>query len=396
MMIKAVEATVEAFSKQASDAVVGLFLFGSLTQGHYTPSESDVNLWVVVPDGAALPLVREAFAPVWQAHNSVLRRAPYVCTKQAFIRHLLLNPLLAQHLVRDGQQLLGADDLLDRRLAMGEPHEMHAYLVTEAIQASAALAPQLLSDETAVAVQARLRRLARRLLNEPLPEGETAVQSFARIQHFLSTMISSLPATKKWAKVVPRDGTSPLMPGLQTIYTEVGKKVMVFSQLPPSKIIHTDWHRLASTLPARTTGLELTTVEQMSLSILFDRPLDLRLKKTQHSWGPNFLAAFNPTQRQIMRYCARVPSRILVDDLPHAYLVSDHSDESLHKIIHDFQNKMLNVQLEHELLVRYGLIERFVPPTPVPGRETAASQRVAALFQHLEWWTDYYTRQIPS
>lgn len=396
MMIKAVDATVDAFSQQASDAVVGLFLFGSLTQGHYTPEESDINLWVVVPDGSALPLLRQAFAPVWQQYAAVLKRAPYVCTKQAFMRHLLLNPSLGQHLVRDGQQLLGADDLLDRRLATGEPHELHAPIVTEAIQASAALAPALLSDDTAVALQARLRRLARRLLNEPLPEGETAVQSFARIQHFLTSMMASLPATQKWAKVVPRDGTSPLMPGLQTIYTEVGKKVMVFSQLSPSKIIQTDWPRLASTLPARTTGLELTTVEQMSLSILFDRPLDLRFKKTQHSWGPNFLAAFNPTQRQIMRYSARVPSRILVDDLPHAYLVSDHSEESQHKIIHDFQNKMLNVQLEHELLVRYGLIERFVPPSPVPGRETPAPQRIAALFQHLEWWTDYYTRQIPN
>jgi hypothetical protein len=30
----------------------------------------------------------------------------------------------------------------------------------------------------------------------------------------------------------------------------------------------------------------------------------------------------------------------------------------------------------------------------VPGRDTPAPQRIAGLFQHLEWWADYYARQV--
>lgn len=393
-MLTVVDTLVQALAQQLGPQLEAVYLFGSLAQGHYIPGESDINLFMVVSSSAALPAMQKAFFPLWQQYQSDLKRAPFLATQGAFLRHLQLNPLLAQQLVRDAQQLVGPPEYLDRRVATIEPHEAYAYLVTEAMQTSAAVAPELLADDTAVTTQARLRRLARRLRNEPLPEGETAVQTFARIQHFLNPIIASLPATQKVARTVPRDNTSPMLPGLQTIYNEMGKTILVFNELTPQKIIQTDWSKLASRLPERTTGLELTTVEQMSLSIMFDRPLDLRFKKMQHAWGPNFLAAFNPTTRQIMRYSARVPSRILIDELPNVYLTREPTEEVQNKIIHDFQNKMLNIQLEHELLVRYGVVERFVPPSPVPGRETPSPERIMALFQHLEWWADYYARQI--
>lgn len=393
-MLEVVDSVVEKLANELDDQLEAIFLFGSLAQGHYLPGQSDINLFVVVKDGTAVAECQRAFAPVWAAHRSALKRAPYLAHKTAFQRHLQIDPLLAQHLVRDGQPCWGAPDFLDRRLATIDPHEGYASLVTEAMQTSAALAPQLLDNETAFQVRERLQRLARKLRNEPLPENETAVQSFARIQHFLNPIMARLPATQKWAGVVPRGTTSPLLPGLQTIYDETGTTILVFDQLTPQKIVQTDWAKLAARLPAGTKQLQVTTVEQISLSIMFERPLDLRFKKLKHSWGPNFLGAFNPNERQIMRYAARVPSRILVNELPQAYLTQAGKDEIFHKIIHDFQNKMLNIQLEHELLVRFGLCQRFKPPTPVPGRETPPQERVNALFQHLEWWSQFYADQL--
>jgi hypothetical protein len=55
---------------------------------------------------------------------------------------------------------------------------------------------------------------------------------------------------------------------------------------------------------------------------------------------------------------------------------------------------MLNIQLEHELLGRLQGLERFVPPAPVPGRDTPPRQRLDAIFQHLDWWTEYYVEQM--
>lgn len=393
-MREAVDSTVRTLKRNLGGQLEAIYLFGSLAQGHYIPEESDINLFVVVSEGTKMKMVRDSFSTAWHDCGNVLKRAPYVAQKEAFYRHLKLNPLLAQHLVRDSEQLFGSPDFLDDSLARIDPHEAYASLITEAMQVSTLLAPELLKEENIKSTELRMRRLARKLRNEPLPEGETAAQSFARIQHFINPIMARLPATKKWAEVVPRGGATPLLPGLRTTYNETGITILVFSKLTPQQIIQTDWGKLAKRLPHGTKGLQITTVEQLGLSIMFDRPLDLRFKKLQHAWGPDFLAAFNPTNRHIMRYSARVPSRILIEELPNIYMTQEDSEESLHEIIHDFQNKMLNVGLEHELLVRFGLIERFIPPSPVPGRETPPQQRIAALFQHLEWWTDYYASQI--
>lgn len=393
-MLEAVETTVKTLKRNLGGQLEAIFLFGSLAQGHYIPDESDVNLFVVVSDGTPMRLVQSAFATAWEDCRTILKRAPFLATHTAFFRHLKLNPLLAQHLVRDTDQLFGSPDFLDNRIATVDPHEAYAPLVTEAMQISSVLAPHLLDEEARANSNKRMRRLAKKLRNEPLPAGETAVQSFARIQHFLNSIMARLPATKKWADVVPKGGTTPLLPGLQTTYNEAGITILIFNRLSPQQIIQTDWQKLAARLPQNTKGMQITTVEQMGLSIMFDRPLDIRFKKLQHTWGPDFLAAFNPSDRQIMRYSARVPSRILVDELPNVFLTSNNSEEAQHKIIHDFQNKMLNVGLEHELLVRFGLSERFTPPAPVPGRETPSAKRIAALFQHLEWWTEFYANHL--
>ncbi len=64
------------------------------------------------------------------------------------------------------------------------------------------------------------------------------------------------------------------------------------------------------------------------------------------------------------------------------------------KLIHDFQNKLLNIQLEHELLVRFGIVQRFTPPEPLPEREAPNHQRIELIFKHFHWWTNFYTDQM--
>lgn len=93
-----------------------------------------------------------------------------------------------------------------------------------------------------------------------------------------------------------------------------------------------------------------------------------------------------------------MPSHILVNALPHSFLTAANaSDDTLHKLIHDFQNRMLNIQLENELLFRLGLIPaKFVPPEPLPDREASAKQRLTAIFQHLEWWADFYQAALQT
>jgi hypothetical protein len=123
-----------------------------------------------------------------------------------------------------------------------------------------------------------------------------------------------------------------------------------------------------------------------------ERPLDLVFLRYQHEWGKHPLDEIQLSQRQILRHAARLPLVVQIDLLPNAYLTQD--DSKLHDIVHDFQNKLLNVQLEHELLCRLQKIERFVPPEPLPDRSTPSPIRIDAIFKQLGWWAEYYANEM--
>jgi hypothetical protein len=127
----------------------------------------------------------------------------------------------------------------------------------------------------------------------------------------------------------------------------------------------------------------------MQLILELERPLDLILRRYTHEWGDNLLGQIQPTKRQIFRQAARLPAEIQIDKLPNEYLTQDHS--KIHDIIHDFQNKLLNIQLEHELLRRLEKIEKFNPPEPLPDRTASHPVRIEAIFKHLGWWSEFYT-----
>jgi len=398
-MNAAVETVSQTLARKLGDQLQAIYLFGSAAQpAIYLPDQSDINLFLVLADGTSIHQVREIFQSIWPQHQQTLKRAPFVAQRHAFLRHIQINPALAYHLSRVGQQPFGDPALLDNHLPQANPNELVAYPVASALQASAALMPGVLDEETAVSHHTQLHRLARQLRREPIPAQETAVQRFARIQHYLKPFMDRLPATQNWASAAQSGPTSPLLPGLQAIYTETGKTILVFARLTPQLIVQIDWPKLARRVPHHNNSIHVTTVAQLCLITMFEKPLDLTLKKYQHVWGVDFLSALTPSNRQVLRHAARIPSGILIDSLPHAYLTqTDSSDQVLHQIIHDFQNRMLNVQLEHELLVRFGIVpERFVPPEPVPDRDTAPLQRINAIFQHLEWWTDFYASTLSA
>lgn len=393
-MNPAIDTFVNTFTQQFGDQIAAIYLFGSMATGHHLAQESDINLYLVMNDHAPMEAMRQAFQPIWAQYGNLFGRAPFVATRQAFIRDLRLNALFAKHLMRDARLLYGTSNLITEKMTVIEPHEAYAHRVSEAMAASAALAPHVLMPEAREEALHILHKTARQIRNQPLPPDETAVQTFARIQSYLEPILDVLPATQKWKKLARQGSTTLIIPGLQAIYSETGKAILVFQQLPPQLLFNTDWNKLATRIPQSANGLQITTVEQLCLVIMYDRPLDLRFRKFQHVWGPNFLTALKPSDQQIIRHSARVPSRILINELPNAYLTSPGDDESLHKIIHDFQNKMLNVQLEHELLCRFGIVERFIPPQPVPDRETPPKERIARLFQHLEWWSEFYANHL--
>jgi len=394
-MNEAVKTITRSFPRRLGGQLEAIYLYSSMAQDYHQGGQSDVNLLIVVADGTNIYALRSLFLPVWEKYDSVLQRAPLIAHKSAFARHLQVNPILAHYLAREGQQLYGAPDLLDQFLPSVAPHEVYASLAAAAMQSSAALAPDLVDPETAAAASARLRRLLQQIHSEEALADETAVQLFARLHHSLGPIVAKLPVVQQWPHSKAPAATSPLLPGLQTIYKEADKMVLVLSRLTPQQIVRTEWQKLSERLAGHCNGLYVTSVDQLCLILTYENPLDLLLRRYQHNWGPDFLPSLVLSLRSILRHAARLPSHILVDALPNVYLTMPaDDDENLHKLIHDFQNRMLNIRLEHELIARLQGLERFEPPAPVPGRDTPPRQRLDAIFQHLDWWTEYYVEQM--
>lgn len=364
-----------------------VFLFGSRAAAQRATADSDTNLLLIVSPDTRVQAIRQTFYPLWQQHKAQLKRAPLIASRHALQRHLRLTPHLALDLLQHGQLLAGGPMPDGFFRVPVNPAEVYAHLAQQLLAASTAL-----SQSSEPEAWRLLNRLFRQISNKPAAKPDTAVAQFSTVQQALTAVLNQLPAAQTWHKAAQTGPTSPTIPGLQAIYTENNRNIFVFNQLTPRQISQINWQALARHLPQSNASLHVTTVAQFCLMTLYDRALDLRFKKYQHRWGIHFLDNLTPSKNQILRQAARMPSHILVDALPHSFLTAaNSSDDTLHKMIHDYQNRMLNIQLENELLFRLGLIPaKFEPPESLPERETPAPQRLDAIFQHLEWWADFY------
>jgi hypothetical protein len=392
-VMRPVRAVQVCLANYLGERLQALYLYGSLAAGLYQPEESDINILAVVADEAAavdpsgsasfLHSLAAAFAPVWLSCGSLLRRAPVVVTRSAWLRHLQLNPVLASRL-RDESSLLTGVDLLPPVVLA--PGEWAAYWATEATRASAALAPQLLAEKEALLAQQRLRRLVRSLSRRPVLPAETPGALFAEAQSHLAAMVAGLPAIK--ATISGRQpGAPPLMPRLQAIYERSDTAILVFPDLTTGEWSAIDWGEVAGLLQNQYARLEVTTAAQLRLSLAQEQALTYSLMGYDHAWGATLLENLPVSRRATLREAARLPSTIQTTALPGAYL----SGKEAYQLIHDFQNRLLNVHLRHELLVRIHGLAPAVPSEALPEKEAPTWQRIDAILDHAAWWADYYT-----
>lgn len=392
-MNSALNTISQALAADLGPQLEAVFLFGRQAVQSTRTAVSPPNLLLVISPEANIHAVRDSFYPLWQQHKNALQQPPLVATRQSLRRHLEFNPHLALDMLQHGLQLAGSPMPANFFRTRVNPHELYAHFSQQLLAASAALGQGSSLEDDAL-----LNSLVQQICAQPASATETAVARFSRVQQALTAVLNQLPAANNWTRAAQTGPTSPNIPGLQAIYIENNKNIFIFNQLTPRQMGQINWQTLAQHLPQADGSLHVTTVAQFCLVALYERALDLRFNKYQHKWGIPFLAKLAPSSHQILRQAARMPSYILVDSLPHSYLTAANaSDDTLHKLIHDYQNRMLNIQLENELLFRLGLIPaKFVPPQPLPERDTPAKQRLTAIFQHLEWWADFYQTTLQT
>jgi hypothetical protein len=388
--VSAAQSVTDQLTQELGEQLVAVYLYGSTVTQRYLPHHSNINLLAVTRDDTDIHAVRAAFWPVWGSLQPILHHPPSVATVSQLQRHLQLQPLIHQHLATFGQ-LLSGRNLLPPAPAVS-PTELLAYWCQQSLEASPVLAPALLRHGALTRLAERLRRLARQLGCPVTTETDLAA-IFAQVQVTLAANLAQLDDEFQWL-AEPLADAPPLLTNLQAIYEVEDGLLFIFPDLSLSEWEAVDWTAVTQLLDEQYYNLWVTTAAQFRLALRLERPLYSRLRRFNHLWGHDVLADLPSDRRLLFRQAARLPSGLLIDSLPHAYLSQEEND--LHPLLHDFQNQLLNIQLQHELLMRSHQLGPAAPPQPLPDRERPSPERVAAIFYQLDWWADHYTSLMLS
>lgn len=378
----ALEATLVVANELLGDELLTAVLFGDLAGGYFQVGESTVDLLLLTKGEPPWQELREAYRPVWQQHGPHLRRAPLVASQASWQRYAFLKPHFVYQVENTGQILQGTLSVTgvvnDQLLAYGE-------LCCRARDASASLAPGLLHPEARANAQQNLRGLARQLGSAPL-NAQSDVALLALVQTRLNLMADALGLAEPDLPEQP-DAPPPL-PALLAIYEKVDQLMLIMPDLDADTLTSIDWPEVAERVAADYGSLHLCTPRQLQAALQYYSPISLKLRHYDHAWGIDFLADLPVEMRLVFLEAARTPAQIQLEALPSAYLAA--TDEELGKLVHDFQNRLLNVQLQHELFQRLLKIDRALPDQPLLRREYTFPERVASTMYHLNWWADHY------
>jgi hypothetical protein len=383
--VSAAQKVADRLTLELGEQLAAFYLYGSTVTQRYLPQHSDINLLAITADTTDIHIVRAAFWPLWAAMGPILHHPPSVATISQLQRHLQLQPLIHQHLATFGQLLRGRD-LLPAAPAVSQA-ELLAYWCQQSLEVSPVLAPGLLRDGALTRLAERLRRLARQL-DCPVTADADLTAVFGQVQVALADRAAQLDGEFQWAAEPLADAPS-LLPQLQAIYEVEDGLLFIFPDLSLTEWATIDWLEVAELLRDQYYNLWVATAAQFRLALRLERPLYSRLRRFNHLWGHDLLADLPSDQRLLFRQAARLPSGLLIDGLPRAYLSQD--EDNLHPLLHDFQNQLLNIQLQHELLIRLRQLAPAVPPQPLPDRDRPSPERVEAIFRHLDWWAAHYT-----
>lgn len=381
-----VDQLLPALQQQIGAHLLGAYIVQPTGDGYFLRDRFEPALLLLLHEDFPIHAAREAILKLRINWRHVLEASPYVFTPASLSRHVRLFPLFHQHLSRHSERIHGQILPLE---SPGRVHriELLAFLITEAIETSAALVP----DQSDLHMLNRLQRLARHMSNHNGSAQATPAELFAQVQIHLRLILDSLPALAPHRVPAAKSGE----PNLLAFYEDRQNLLAVIPQLSGKLLQKIDWPALAHARNEQTTALNVATSDQFFLSIQAQRPLDYVLGNFRRLWGVDLLKNLSVSARGVYRQAARRPSSWLVAGVLGDYLLAPNA-KALHQVIHDYQNRLLNLRLQHELLSRIFSIAPQEPPVPLPRRDEPLAVRIDAITAHLDWWANHYTQSMES
>lgn len=390
--VQAIEATLSALQDAFGSDLLACYRHGALAASQPRFYLGEDNILAIVSDGITLHEVRAALHPVWTAFGPALESAPTVTTWPALERHLSLAPLFS-HTLSKTAELISGTDLIPK---IPEPSKLDtlAHYAAVTMSGSASLVPTLLSWHEANEATLSLRSLAAHLFDGELPPSMGPQELFEQVQLAIGPQIAALNGSTNDLKL--SDQSPPLLEGLVSIYERDHNLILVFPDQGPDQLSHRvgsiDWVSVANRVADQYRAVRMTTPKQFRLIVQREMASDFHLNSFDHAWGVEILAGVQAALPRVLRELALTPSEILVSTLPRAYICSHEADLAM--LIHDMQNRLLNVQLKHELLCRIEGWPVDLPPSKLPDRDADIRLRLDSAVRHLDWWTNLYVEKM--
>lgn len=392
--LKAIYAVLGALQRALGERLVALYSFGGISACTYCTSRKGINLLVVISDDTRMQDVRAALQQVWQLHGEELGQVPLVAKRATILRHLKLDPILAHDLINFGERFAG--ESLISKPPLPEPIELLARIAKESLHASAVLAPTMISQQDSALAINKLHCLAGQYVAEDFSQSDPPATIYSGVQRYIAYQMRRYNSIDLDSS--EQSGIAPVLEVLLAVYSMDNLLVLVLPDLPAEEIADRittiNWSTVASRIAGEYRGLQLSTPAQLRLILQLEGAADHVIGTIEHAWGVDLLANLEVSRWRVLRDLARLPSEILIDSLPRSLIVC--SDNDLPVLVHDLQNKILNVQLRNELFKRMEYSVADMPPDPLPDRRAANHVRIEAIANHLDWWADYYLREMEA
>ncbi|MDX1614443.1 MAG: hypothetical protein R3300_09040 [Candidatus Promineifilaceae bacterium] len=312
-----------------------------------------------------------------------------MATSTELVRHLDFEPGLLGDLTERGQLVHGGYPLPATRPEAIEADRL-ARLTWAAFEYSALLAPSLLSPHQSSQLHLGLQSLYEDLSDETPRPSLAPAEMLGYIYKELGNDIDGQAA---WDYRPDIRTSEPLpMPGLVAVYEKQQELILVvaeeWSTDFAAKATTTNWDRLSERAVGHYRAIRVTTPGQLRLIVTNDDVADFFLGYYSRIWGSDVLANVEVRHRRVLQNLGRWPSYLAVAEMSQLLVSSD--DSELFMLVHDLQNRLLNVQLRNELFSRRLGLAPQTPPIALPEPSAPARQRLEAVSIHLHGWADHY------
>jgi hypothetical protein len=337
--------------------------------------------------------LRQALMPVWKEAGSRFQDGLLLATMPGLANFMRLYPLFARQLSRGRLVAAGEawGDGIHRTVPMVEPPAEAAYWAGEVMRLSAVLAPGLMEPAAVTQRLQELQGAVTRRRRQPVAADESPVQLLAELQERLCASLPVLPCAPA-AHQAPLEGAPPPLPHLRAIYERGQRVLLLLPALTFEALAAVDWPQVAAHFQGHFAELQVSTPAQFRLTMQRQEPLLHALRAYAHLWGEDVIGDLEVERWRVLHDAARLPALVLTADLPRAYLTGD----DVYRVVHDCHNRLLNIQLQHELLARLLQLPQAKPPTRLPDPAAPQWQRIGAVADQLAWWGEYYLREMVS